>query len=51
MDVIIRHARLRGREGTWDIGILGDHITAVVEQLADAAPTEVNAAGNLVTPT
>src|SRR6266516_4766431 len=51
MDVIIRHARLRGREGTWDIGILGDHITAVTEQLADAAPTEVNAAGNLVTPT
>ena len=51
MDLIIRHARLRGREGTWDIGIRGDHITAVAEQLADAAPTEVNAAGNLVTPT
>jgi cytosine deaminase len=51
MDLIIRHACLRGREGTWDIGITGDRITVVTEQLTDEAGTEVDAAGNLVMPT
>ncbi len=51
MDLIIRHARLRGREGTWDFGITGDRITVVAEQLTDEAITEVDAAGNLVMPT
>jgi cytosine deaminase len=51
MDLIIRHARLRGREGTWDIGITDDRITVVAEQLTDEAITEVDAAGNLVMPT
>src|SRR5438552_18192514 len=51
MDLIIRHAHLRGREGTWDIGITGDRITVVAEQLTDEAITEVDAAGNLVMPT
>ena len=51
MDLIIRHARLRGREGTCDIGITGDRITVVAEQLTDEAITEVDAAGNLVMPT
>jgi cytosine/creatinine deaminase len=51
MDLIIRHARLRDREGIWDIGITGDRIVAVAKHLADKAPTEVDAAGNLVLPT
>lgn len=51
MDLIIRHARLRGREGTWDIGITGDHITALAEQLPGEVAMEVNAAGKLVMPT
>ncbi len=51
MDTIIRQARLRGREGTWDIGIAGDHIAAVAEHLHDEVTTEVDAAGNLVLPT
>ena len=51
MDVMILHARLRGREGTWDIGITGDRITAVAEHLDEGAATEVDAAGNLVMPT
>src|SRR3989440_271610 len=50
MDLIIRHAHLRGREGTWDIGITGDRIAAVAEHLTDEAITEVDAAGNLVMP-
>src|SRR5437899_7045642 len=51
MDLIIRHASLRGHEGTWDFGITGDRIAAVAEQLTDEAITEVDAAGNLVMPT
>src|SRR5205807_9977519 len=51
MDMIIRHAHLRGRDGTWDIGITGDRIAAVAAQLTEAASNEVDAAGNLVMPT
>ncbi|HLX56765.1 MAG TPA: hypothetical protein VKR83_07055, partial [Ktedonobacteraceae bacterium] len=51
MDLIIRHARLKGRPGSWDIGITGERIVAVAEQISDAADMEVDAAGNLVMPT
>lgn len=51
MDLIIRQARLRRQEGTWDIGIAGGKIAAVAEHLETTAPTEIEAAGNLVTPT
>ncbi len=51
MDLIIRHARLRHRTGTWDIGITGDHISAIAEQLTGAAAEEIDAAENLVVPT
>ncbi|MFL5690881.1 MAG: amidohydrolase family protein [Ktedonobacteraceae bacterium] len=51
MDLTIRNARLRGKEGTRDIGIIGDRITAVAEQLPGTATTEVDAMGSLVMPT
>ncbi|MFL5662720.1 MAG: amidohydrolase family protein [Ktedonobacteraceae bacterium] len=51
MDLTIRNARLRGKEGTWDIGITGDRITAVAEQLHGTATTDVDALGSLVMPT
>lgn len=51
MDRIIRHARLRGREGTWDIGISGERIAAVAPQMEEGAQEELDAAGNLVLPT
>jgi len=51
MDMIIRHARLRNRPGTWDIGIIGDSISAIAEQLTGASTEELDAAGNLVAPT
>ena len=51
MDMIIRHAHLRGHEGTWDIGITGDRIVAVATQLTEVASNELDAAGNLVMPT
>ena len=50
MDMIIRHAHLRGREGSWDIGIAGDRIVAVTEQLNEISSNELDAAGNLVMP-
>lgn len=51
MDLAIRNTRMRGKEGTWDIGITGDHIAAVAEQLPGMATTEVDAMGSLVMPT
>jgi cytosine deaminase len=51
MDTIIRQARLRGRDGLWDIGINVDRIVAIAELLSDEATTEVDAARNLVLPT
>lgn len=37
MDLTIRHARLKGRPGSWDIGINGDRIAALSEKITDAA--------------
>src|SRR2546427_9760016 len=51
MDLIIRHTRLRKRPGTWDIGISGDRIATIAEHLDRTANVEVDAAGNLVSPT
>jgi cytosine/creatinine deaminase len=51
MNLIIRQACLRNRPGTWDVGIMGDHITAVAEHIEEKGATEVDAAGNLVAPT
>ena len=51
MDMVIRHAHLRGRDGTWDIGITGDRIAAVDRQLTESASSELDAGGNLVMPT
>jgi cytosine deaminase len=51
MDMIIRHAYLQGREGPWDVGIIGDRIATVAEQLTEVASNELDAAENLVMPT
>src|SRR5258707_10861691 len=51
MDMIVRHARLKNQPGTWDIGISGDRIATIVERLDETAAMEIDAAGNLVTPT
>jgi cytosine deaminase len=48
-DIAIRRARLRGRPGLVDIGIAKGRIAAIEENLAAAAPIEIDAAGNLVT--
>src|SRR5260370_41855593 len=51
MDLTIRHARLKGRAGSWDIGINGDRIAVLAEEIRDAGNIEVDAVGNLVMPT
>jgi cytosine deaminase len=49
-DIVIRRARLRGRgETLMEIGIRDGHILAIAERIADAAETEIDARGNLVT--
>ena len=51
MDLIIRDARLVGREGRWDIGIEGDRIADIAERLDQQASDEIAAEGRLVAPT
>ena len=51
MDMIIRHAHLRGHQGSRDIGITADRIVAVANKLTEVAPNELDAAGNLIMPT
>ncbi|HEU0001340.1 MAG TPA: amidohydrolase family protein [Ktedonobacteraceae bacterium] len=51
MDLIIRHAKLKGRPGSWDIGINGERIVVLAEQIRDAGGIEIDAVGNLVMPT
>jgi cytosine/creatinine deaminase len=50
MDLIIRDARLRHRDGLVDIGIAGGRIEAVAPRIAGGAVEEVDAAGHLTTP-
>ena len=51
MDLIIRHAHLKGRTGIWDIAINGDRVVSLAEQISDEGSTEIDAAGHLVMPT
>jgi cytosine deaminase len=51
MDLLVRHARLQGRNGHWDIGIENGRIVAVERQLATEAAAQLAADGNLAAPT
>ena len=51
MDLVVRNAKLRDRPATWDIGIRGERIASIVEQLPDRGRQEINAGGQLVAPT
>src|SRR6195256_1958577 len=50
MNFVIRDARLRGQKQNVDIAIDGEKISAVGPGLPARAPTEIDAAGNLVLP-
>ena len=51
MDLIVRNARLRGRDDLADIGIEGERIAAIEPRISATAPVEVDAEGNLAAPT
>src|SRR5262245_19444536 len=48
--LLVRNARLRGREQPVDIAIEGERIAAVAPDLAGAAARTIDAAGDLVVP-
>ncbi|MDQ7850876.1 MAG: cytosine deaminase, partial [Armatimonadota bacterium] len=50
MDLILRRARLLGRDGLYDLGIAGERIAAIAPQIAGQAAQEIDAGGDLVTP-
>lgn len=50
MDLVIRHARVRGQQALVDIAVEKETITAVGPGLAGKAAREIDAAGRLVTP-
>jgi cytosine/creatinine deaminase len=50
MDLIVRHARLRSRDELVDIGIADGRIVAVEPHLSGNAREEIDAGGNLTTP-
>jgi len=50
MDLIIRNARLKGQDNLKDIGVNGDRIVAIRDKIEEKGTTEIDAAGNLVTP-
>lgn len=50
MDLKITSARLLGQPGQWDVGIVGDRITAIAPTLTPAATQTLDAGGNLLIP-
>ncbi len=51
MDLIVRNAQLRGREREVDVGISAGRICSIEDRIREQADREIDAAGNLVTPT
>jgi cytosine deaminase len=50
MDLIIRRARLRGRNDLVDVAVEGGRIAVVAKSVGSRAAVEIDAGGNLVTP-
>jgi cytosine deaminase len=50
MDLIVRRARLRGRENLVDIGVEAGRITDIAPSVGTKAAAEIDAGGNLVSP-
>lgn len=49
IDLIVRNAHLRGRDGVWDIAVQGDRIKAIERRIEAAAPIE-DVGGRIVLP-
>lgn len=50
MDLVIGNAKLRNKEGLWDIGIKEGKIVQIKEKIEERAKEEIDAKGNLTTP-
>ncbi len=50
MDLVIRNARLRGRDDLVDVAVTKDRIDAIAPRLGGSAGEEIDAAGALVSP-
>ena len=50
MDLIVRNARLRGRDGLYDIGVENGRITEISRRVRGEADREVDAGGRLALP-
>ncbi len=50
-DLIVRQARLGGRDGLWDLDIRAGRITAIESTIASRAAREIDAGGLLAAPT
>ena len=50
MELLIRNSRLRGREGTWDVGVQCGSISAVERTIAEGADQVIDAEGKLLVP-
>jgi cytosine deaminase len=48
-DILVRRARLRGREGLFDIAVADGKIAAIAPRIEDPAPVEIDARGGLAT--
>jgi hypothetical protein len=51
VDLIVRHARLRDRDGLCDVGIRGERVAAIADGLEATATIELDADGRLLAPT
>ncbi len=50
LNLIIRKAKLRNKEGIWDIGIENGKIKTIADSIREMGSSEINAMGNLVIP-
>lgn len=50
MDLLIRNAKLRNREGTWDIGVKDGKIALIDRNISEKAEQEIDAQGKLTVP-
>jgi len=50
LDLLIRNAKLRNREGTWDIGVKNGKIAVIDKNISQKAEQEIDAQGKLTVP-
>jgi len=49
-DLIVRQAKLQGREGLWDVGVQAGKLAVIAPHIVESGQTELQANGDLVMP-